>query len=88
MEEKEKKIFIKKAIKKFAPYIVILAETIALIAMGAKNSELETKYRADEDYIIAQASKTFEYYGEKDVILMDDYTYGEVWLAALEDVPL
>ena len=88
MEEKEKKIFIKKVIKKFAPYIVILAETIALIAMGAKNSELETKYRADEDYIIAQASKTFEYYGEKDVILMDDYTYGEVWLAALEDVPL
>lgn len=87
MEETEKKKFVKKLIKLIVLPVIILAEAIVIVLLLVKNSELKLKFEADEDYIAAQASKVYEYYGEKDVVLMDDYTYGEVWLEALDDVP-
>lgn len=58
--------------------IVILAAAVILLIKALK---------ADEEYLSAESSRVFEYYGEKDVIKLDDPTYGDTWLAALTDVP-
>lgn len=59
---------------------VILMLVIAVVLMKGA-------LKADEEYLSAEASRVFEYYGEKDVIRLDDPTYGDTWLAALPDVP-
>lgn len=58
--------------------IAILAAAVILLIQALK---------ADEEYLSAESSRVFEYYGEKDVIKLDDPTYGDTWLAALTDVP-
>lgn len=73
---------------KFDPRnLIILAMGISLAVLGVKTSELDKALTEDEEYISAEASRVFEYYGEKDVINLADPTYGDTWLAALSDVP-
>lgn len=73
---------------KFDPRnLIILAMGISLAVLGVKASELDKALTEDEEYISAEASRVFEYYGEKDVINLADPTYGDTWLAALSDVP-
>lgn len=73
---------------KFDPRnLIILAMGISLAVLGVKASKLDKALTEDEEYIAAEASRVFEYYGEKDVINLDDPTYGDTWLAALSDVP-
>lgn len=73
---------------KFDPRnLIILAMGISLAVLGVKASKLDKALAEDEEYISAEASRVFEYYGEKDVINLADPTYGDTWLAALSDVP-
>lgn len=73
---------------KFDPRnLIILAMGISLAVLGVKASKLDKALTEDEEYISAEASRVFEYYGEKDVINIADPTYGDTWLAALSDVP-
>lgn len=73
---------------KFDPRnLIILAMGISLAVLGVKASKLDKALTEDEEYISAEASRVFEYYGEKDVINLADPTYGDTWLAALSDVP-
>jgi len=73
---------------KFDPRnLIILAMGISLAVLGIRASELDKALTEDEEYISAEASRVFEYYGEKDVINLADPTYGDTWLAALSDVP-
>lgn len=65
--------------------IVVLLIVIAILA-GAVILLIQA-LKADEEYLSAESSRVFEYYGEKDVIKLDDPTYGDTWLAALTDVP-
>lgn len=67
--------------------VIIIAEAIALIMLSAKADRLEKAYMEDEEYIAVQASRVFEYFGEKDVVHYNDPTYGDTWLQALTDVP-
>lgn len=67
--------------------IVIIALAIALVILAAAVIMLRNALKADEEYLSAQASRVFEYYGERDVIVLDDPTYGDIWLDALTDVP-
>lgn len=69
-------------------FAVMILLITAVIVLSVNLADIYKKYQADEEYIAVQASKVYEYYNEKDVILMDDPTYGEIWLAALDDVPL
>ena len=65
--------------------IVVLLIVIAILAAAV--ILLIQALKADEEYLSAESSRVFEYYGEKDVIKLDDPTYGDTWLAALTDVP-
>ena len=67
--------------------IVIISLAIALVILAAAVIMLKNALKADEEYLSAQASRVFEYYGERDVIVLDDPTYGDIWLDALTDVP-
>ncbi|MBQ5332388.1 MAG: glycoside hydrolase family 25 protein [Oscillospiraceae bacterium] len=67
--------------------LIIIIMGISLAALGINSARLEKALREDEEYISAEASRVFEYYGEKDVINLNDPTYGDTWLAALSDVP-
>ena len=67
--------------------IIIPVMGISLAVLGINNARLDKALKEDEEYISAEASRVFEYFGEKDVINLDDPTYGDTWLAALTDVP-
>ncbi len=67
--------------------IFIIAEAVAIVILAVAVFMLKAELREDEEYLSAQSSRLFEYYGEKDVINLDDITYGDTWLAALPDVP-
>ena len=67
--------------------IIILVMGVSLAVLGINNARLDKALKEDEEYISAEASRVFEYFGEKDVINLDDPTYGDTWLAALTDVP-
>ena len=77
----------KKRLKWDPRNIIILVMCVASVGLGISNARLEKALAEDEEYIRAQSSRVFEYYGERDVINLDDPTYGDTWLAALEDVP-
>lgn len=67
--------------------ILIAAEAIAILLLCFKVNSLSASLEEDEAYIAAQASRVYEYFGEKDVVLMEDPTYGDTWIEALTDVP-
>lgn len=67
--------------------IAIFILLITVVILAANVIRLSNALKDDEQYISAQSSRVFEYYGEKDVIKLDDPTYGDTWLAALTDVP-
>ncbi|MGN1090446.1 MAG: glycoside hydrolase family 25 protein [Huintestinicola sp.] len=66
---------------------LMIAEGIGIIILAAAVIKAIGALKADEEYLSAQASRVYEYYGEKDVISLADPTYGEIWLEALTDVP-
>lgn len=67
--------------------ILIIAEAVAILLLCFKVNSLSASLEEDEAYIAAEASRVYEYYGEKDVVLMEDPTYGDTWIEALTDVP-
>ena len=67
--------------------IAIFILLITVVILAANVIRLSNALKDDEQYISAQSSRVFEYYGKKDVIKLDDPTYGDTWLAALTDVP-
>ncbi len=70
------------------PKIVLLAvETIVVIVLAVTVMMLIDALKADEEYLSAESSRVFEYYGEKDVIRLDDAEYGDIWLEAVTDMP-
>lgn len=78
----------KKKKKRFDPRnVIILVMGVSLAALGINSARLDKALKEDEEYISAEASRVFEYFGEKDVINLDDPTYGDTWMAALTDVP-
>ncbi|MGN0666042.1 MAG: GH25 family lysozyme [Huintestinicola sp.] len=68
--------------------VLVTAEAIVIICLGSKLSGYKELYNKDEEYIKAQASRVFEYMGEKDKVSLDDPTYGDIWLQALTDYPM
>ncbi len=67
--------------------ICIIAETLVIIALTVAVIMLIKALKEDEEYLSAESSRVYEYYGERDVISLDDMDYGDVWLEALTDVP-
>lgn len=66
-------------------FLIVMGAVIIMLAAAVVL--MKNALRADEEYLSAEASRVFEYYGEKDVIRLDDPSYGDTWLAALPDVP-
>lgn len=67
--------------------ILIIVMGIVIVGLGVAVLKLIDALKADEEYISAESSRVFDYFGEKDVIYLDDPTYGDIWLQALSDVP-
>lgn len=61
---------------------------IVIIRLNAKVSSLSDRLTANEEYLAVENSRVYEYAAPDDVLLFEDNTYGEVWLSALENVPL
>ena len=61
---------------------------IIIIRLNAKVSSLSDRLTASEEYLAVENSRVYEYAAPDDVLLFEDNTYGEVWLSALENVPL
>lgn len=74
----------------FAAAVILLIITLFIIVfvLNAKISSLSSRLSDSEDYIAAVNSHVYEYAAPDDVLLFDDATYGEVWLPAMEEVPL
>lgn len=60
--------------------IAVLALLIALISVSVK-------YSKDEDYIAVAATRVYDYYAPDDLIELDDYSFGKIWIKALRNVP-
>ena len=54
--------------------IAIFILLITVVILAANVIRLSNALKDDEQYISAQSSRVFEYYGEKDVIKLDDPT--------------
>lgn len=67
--------------------VFIVVETIVAVVLAVAVILLIRALKADEQYLSAESSRVYEYYGEKDVIRLDDADYGDIWLEALTDVP-
>lgn len=67
--------------------VFIVVETIVAVVLAVAVIMLIRALKADEQYLSAESSRVYEYYGEKDVIRLDDADYGDIWLEALTDVP-
>lgn len=67
--------------------VFIVVETIVAVVLAVTVILLIRALKADEQYLSAESSRVYEYYGEKDVIRLDDADYGDIWLEALTDVP-
>ena len=65
--------------------IAVMAVVIILLLIAC--ILLKKALKEDEEYLSAQSSRVYEYYGQRDVINLDDPTYGDIWLEALTDVP-
>lgn len=68
-------------------FIVFVVETAVVIILAVTVILLILALKADEKYLSAESSRVYEYYGERDVINLDDPVYGDIWLDALTDVP-
>lgn len=67
--------------------VIILAQSVAIVILVIAVILLKDALKKDEEYLSAQSSRVYEYYGEKDVIILDDDTYGDIWLEAIDTVP-
>ncbi|MCM1577212.1 MAG: glycoside hydrolase family 25 protein [Ruminococcus sp.] len=67
--------------------IFIISQSICIVILAVTVILLTNTVRDDEEYISAQASKVYEYYDDGDSVVLDDPTYGDIWLAPLQDVP-
>ena len=67
--------------------ILIIAETVCIAILAVTVILLKKTVKEDEEYISAQASRVYEYYDEGDAVILDDITYGDIWLSPLTDVP-
>ncbi len=78
-------------IKRLYGYIIIAAFVVLIIVCAILTAALirtKTALKADEEYISARNSRTYTYYGERDYVLVDDRSIGNMWLAPVENVPL
>lgn len=67
--------------------IFAIVEAAAIIVLVITVVKLMDALKADEEYLSAESSRVYEYYGEKDVVNLQDITYGDTWIEALTDVP-
>lgn len=65
--------------------IIVMGGVIAVLIISV--ILLSVTVKKDAEYLSAQSSRVYEYYGERDVIVLDDPSYGDIWLSALESVP-
>lgn len=61
---------------------------IVLLRMNSRISDLSERLAANEQYIAVENSKVYEYAPPDSAIHFNDRTYGDVWISALENVPL
>ncbi|MGN1416526.1 MAG: GH25 family lysozyme, partial [Oscillospiraceae bacterium] len=87
MEENNKKRLLRRRIVIFSAAGVFLIMAAVIIILSVKLHKVTEDYRRDEEYIAVEASRVYEYFTPKDFIELDDYTYGRIWLKALENVP-
>lgn len=67
--------------------ILMIAEGVCIIILAIVVVALTNTVKDDEEYISAQAARVYEYYDERDAVILDDPTYGDIWIQALTDVP-
>ncbi|MDE7278558.1 MAG: hypothetical protein K2N26_02390, partial [Oscillospiraceae bacterium] len=64
--------------------IIVLAVSVAVMASKLGKAEEEP---ALEPYVPVVNERVYDFYSEDDIILMDDYDYGRIWLQAFTNVP-
>ncbi|MDE6599502.1 MAG: hypothetical protein K2K34_05415, partial [Oscillospiraceae bacterium] len=64
--------------------IVALAVSVAVLASKLGKAEAEPVL---EPYVPVVNERIYDFYDEDDIILMDDYDYGRIWLQAFTNVP-
>jgi len=67
--------------------VIILGQAVVIIGLIIALTAVVAAYNDDEEYISAESSRVFEYFGEKDIIKLWDSAFGDTWLEALTDVP-
>lgn len=64
--------------------IIILAVSVAVLASKLGKADEEPII---EPYVPVVNERIYNFYSEDDIILMDDYDYGRIWLQAFTNVP-
>ena len=64
--------------------IIILAVSVAVLASKLEKADEEPVV---EPYVPVVNERIYDFYSEDDIILMDDYDYGRIWLQAFTNVP-
>lgn len=64
--------------------IIVLAVSVAVMASKLDKAEEEPVL---EPYVPVVNERVYDFYDENDIILMDDYDYGRIWLQAFTNVP-
>ena len=64
--------------------IIILAVSVAVLASKLEKADDEPVV---EPYVPVVNERIYDFYSEDDIILMDDYDYGRIWLQAFTNVP-
>lgn len=72
----------------FFTLIMFILMFVVIIRLNSKIMTLSERLTASEEYIAAANSRVYEYAQPGDVVLIEDRTYGETWLKAMENVPL
>ncbi|MGN0696287.1 MAG: glycoside hydrolase family 25 protein [Oscillospiraceae bacterium] len=87
MEVNNNRKLLRRRIIFFSAVGIFLIMAAVIIVLSVKLHKVTEEYQKDEEYIAVEASRVYEYFTPRDYVEMDDYTYGKIWLKALENVP-